>query len=90
MTYISHTRHVTVYDWSNEEVVTWVRDVVHTAAYDDRVRGAHLMGKSLARIADSQTYLGEELRITDERHLLTLNANAQTLLMFGNKIGYLS
>ncbi|XP_008274239.1 stromal interaction molecule 2-like [Stegastes partitus] len=73
-----------VHNWTQEEVVRWLKDFVELPQYERNFKDFKVNGNTLPRIAANEpSFLSIQLRVQDQRDKQKLNIKALDVVLFG-------
>jgi len=73
-----------VYNWTNEEVIKWLKGMVGLPQYENIFREKKVDGKFLPRLAtDKSSFVQKELGITNSSHRKKMYLRASDIILFG-------
>uniref|UniRef100_A0A3P8TZ10 SAM domain-containing protein n=1 Tax=Amphiprion percula TaxID=161767 RepID=A0A3P8TZ10_AMPPE len=73
-----------VHNWTQEEVVRWLKDFVELPQYERNFKDFKVNGNTLPRIAANEpSFLSIHLRVQDQRDKQKLNIKALDVVLFG-------
>ncbi|XP_078479052.1 stromal interaction molecule 1-like [Lampetra planeri] len=77
-------RNSEVYNWTVEDVIRWLEQIVELPQYSDILTQNNIDGPSLPRLAvNNQTLMSGVLKITDRSHRQKLQLKALDAILFG-------
>lgn len=73
-----------VYNWTADEVIEWLCNVVHLPEYSDSFRRNKIQGRDMPRIAiNGESMIQNELGVVDNAHRKKLELRAMDVVLFG-------
>lgn len=77
-------QHSQVYNWTCEEVISWLTDQVKLPQYVENFRRNRIDGQFLPRLAiNENNYYTNVMQIRDQRHKRLLMVKCTDLVLFG-------
>uniref|UniRef100_A0A4W4HPH6 SAM domain-containing protein n=1 Tax=Electrophorus electricus TaxID=8005 RepID=A0A4W4HPH6_ELEEL len=73
-----------VHNWTQEDVLRWLREFVELPQYDQNFKELHVNGNTLPRIASNEpSFMSTYLKIQDQQHKQKLKLKALDVVLFG-------
>ncbi|XP_026059938.1 stromal interaction molecule 2 [Carassius auratus] len=73
-----------VHNWTQEDVVRWLREFVELPQYEKGFKELHVNGNTLPRIASNEpSFMSTYLKIQDQQHKQKLKLKALDVVLFG-------
>ncbi|XP_076869667.1 stromal interaction molecule 2 [Brachyhypopomus gauderio] len=73
-----------VHNWTQEDVLLWLREFVELPQYEKNFRELHVNGNTLPRIASNEpSFMSTYLKVQDQQHKQKLKLKALDVVLFG-------